>query len=433
MARGPMARSPMAESHLGEAKRRLERAAEHLNLAEDVHERVEVPRETLAATLRIRMDDGSLRSFKAWRCRYDDSLGPTKGGIRFHPSVSMDEVMTLAFWMTFKCAVAALPYGGAKGGVRIDARELSPAELERVARAYVRVFYDVLGPDRDIGAPDMYTNGMVMAWMADEYAILAGRRQPAALTGKPLPLGGLAGREGATGRGGYLVLRHLQERLDLVPDETRVVFQGFGNAAASCARLLQEAGYKIVAASDSSGAVHDSAGLDVAELLEHKRETGSVGNFRQGKKDCDADPDEILTLDCDLLVPAALSRQITSENAGRIKAKVLLELANGPVTAEADDILADAGKTVVPDILANAGGVTTSYFEWVQNRQGYAWAEETVWKRLEERLAAQTDRVWDTAKRRNLDPRSAAYVVGLRRISEAVEAGGTECFFGGAG
>ena len=258
------------------ARKRLKIAARELGLHRDVIEALKYPKETLAATLMVRMDNGSRRAFKAWRCRYDDTRGPTKGGIRYHPKVSLEEIMTLAFWMTFKCAVADLPFGGAKGGVSVDAKKLSRTELERLSRAYVQAFARFIGPDRDIPAPDMYTNGIVMAWMADEYAIMADQPSPAVITGKPIALGGSAGREDATGRGGYYVLRHLEPELNLSPERSRVVLQGFGNAAYHCARLLHGDGYRIVGLSDSRGAIYDADGMDPIAVMTHKQRTGSL-------------------------------------------------------------------------------------------------------------------------------------------------------------
>ena len=413
------------------ARKRLKIAARELKLHRDVVEALKYPKETLAATLMVRMDDGSRRAFKAWRCRYDDTRGPTKGGIRYHPKVSLEEVMTLAFWMTFKCAVADLPFGGAKGGVSVDAKKLSRTELERLSRAYIQAFARFIGPDRDIPAPDMYTNGIVMAWMADEYAIMADEPSPAVITGKPMALGGSAGREDATGRGGYYVLRHLERELDLSPERSRVVLQGFGNAAFHCARLLHGDGYRIVGLSDSQAAIYDADGMDPIAVMAHKQRTGSLAGAPTNGARREMDNAALLESECEVLVPAALENQIILENAPGIAARVVLELANGPVSPAADKVLAERSITVIPDILANAGGVTVSYFEWVQNKAGYYWEAEEVTTRLRSIMERETRRVWDAAEERGLDLRTAAYVHALGRIAAAVEAHGTKAYFSG--
>jgi len=406
------------------ARQRLDEAARHLDVHDDVMEQLRYPKETLAATLHVRMDDGSTRSFKAWRCRYNDSRGPTKGGIRFHPDVNIDEVMTLAFWMTFKCAVANIPYGGGKGGVAVDAKALSRTELERLSRAYVQAFARFIGPDRDVPAPDMYTNGIVMAWMADEYSKMADAPTPAVITGKPLALGGSVGRGDATGRGGFLVLKRLEKELGIAPGKSRVALQGFGNAAYHCARLLHDDGYRIVGLSDSRSAVVDQDGIDPYAAMAHKSEHGSLARLA-----AETDNAGLLTCDCDVLIPAALENQITTDNADAIQASVILELANGPTSPEADQKLAEAGKVVVPDILANAGGVTVSYFEWVQNKSGFYWDEAEVHRRLAEALEPEAERIWSVRADKGTDMRTAAYVHALGRLADAVDARGTKEYF----
>lgn len=407
------------------ARQRLKEAADIAGVPGDVFETLKYPKETLATSLGVRMDDGSLRSFKAWRCRYSDLRGPTKGGIRFHPSVNMDEVMALAFWMTFKTACVDLPFGGAKGGVDVDPKSLSKRELEQLARAYIKAYGNFIGEGRDIPAPDVNTGGIVMAWMADEYNRLEGQPAPAAITGKPLPLGGSKGRDEATGRGAFHVLQTLRDHLDL-PDRARVAIQGFGNAARHLAALLAAEDYRVIAVSDSSGAVLDEDGLDIQALAEHKDEHGSVTGFAD-----DHDTEEFLTWECDLLVPAALGGVITEDNAGDIKAKAILEVANGPITASADDILAENEVEVVPDILANAGGVTVSYLEWVQNRSGDYWSLETVRDRMEERMTRESTAVRKLASEKDLSLRQAAYVHALKRLCHTIDATGTEGFYRG--
>lgn len=411
------------------ARKRLKEAAKHLEVDREVLEKLRYPKETLAATLAVRMDDGARRVFKAWRCRYDDTRGPTKGGIRFHPAVNMDEVMTLAFWMTFKCAVANLPYGGAKGGVSVDTKSLSHAELERLSRAYVQAFSHFIGPDRDIPAPDMYTNAMVMGWMTDEYSSIVGHPSPAVMTGKPIALGGSLGREDATGRGGYYLIRQLEDELGLKPGKSRVVVQGFGNVAYFFAQLMHDDGYRICAVSDSRSAIYDPDGLDPAAVLAHKRETGRVAGAPTNSRARELSNAELLELECDLLVPAALENQIVEENAASIKAPVVLELANGPTTPTADKILDDKGVTVIPDILANAGGVTVSYFEWVQNKAGYYWGLDEVRSKLKKIIEPETRLVCDIARDKGISMRTAAYVHALGRIASAIESHGTKAFF----
>ncbi len=411
------------------ARKRLRQAGQHLDVDRDVLEKLKYPQETLAASLMVRMDDGSRRSFKAWRCRYDDTRGPTKGGIRYHPKVNLDEVMTLAFWMTFKCAVANLPFGGAKGGISVDPKKLSRAELERLSRTYVKAFSQFIGPDRDIPAPDVYTNAMIMGWMADEYGSIVGRPSPAVITGKPLELGGSIGRSDATGRGGQIVVRHLQAELGLSADHTRIVLQGFGNASFHCARLLHGDGFRIIGLSDSKSAIYDPSGMDPDAVMDHKAAKGTLSGAPTKGKAEEISNAELLEKECDLLIPAALESQITDENAAEIKAPVILELANGPTTPAADKILEAKGTIVVPDILANAGGVTVSYFEWAQNKAGYYWSEEKVRSRLREFLEPQVTAVWRIKLEKGINMRTAAYVLALKRIGDAVAAHGTKDYF----
>jgi glutamate dehydrogenase (NADP+) len=415
-------------SLLDDALVRLDEAARHLNVDPDVVEKLKYARETTKVRLMIRMDDGSRKSFLAWRCRYDDTRGPTKGGIRYHPDAHVEEVETLAFWMTFKCAVMNLPYGGGKGAVRVDPRQLSKAELERLSRAYMQAFARTVGPDRDIPAPDVYTNSMIMGWMADEYAQIVGQAVPAVITGKPISLGGSLGRGDATARGGYYLVRHLAEDLKL-GKVMRVAVQGFGNAGQHVARLLAGDGHRIVAVSDSQGAVYAGNGLNVEALLAAKA-VGKPVTSTVGAHGHEAlDPDQIVGVQCELLVPAALENMIHAANAKSVRAKLVLELANGPVTPEADEILSKAGVVVLPDILANAGGVTVSYFEWVQNRQGYYWTEEEIHTRLQTIMEREGRTIWQLARSKNIVMRTAAYVHALARLAEAIEAHGTQSFF----
>ena len=413
---------------LDQALVRLDEAAAHLSIDPDVIEKLKYARETAKARLMIRMDDGSRKSFIAWRCRYDDTRGPTKGGIRFHPDSDVFEVETLAFWMTFKCAVMNLPYGGGKGAVRVDPRKLSKAELERLSRAYMQAFARVIGPNRDIPAPDVYTNAMIMGWMADEYAQIVGQTEPAVITGKPIALGGSLGRDDATARGGYYLVRDLASDLGL-GQSARVAVQGFGNAGQHIASLFAGDGHKIVAVSDSSGAVKCASGLNIQKLLAAKANGQSVISTagQDGHEILSAD--DLVGVDCDILAPSALENMIHEGNAAQVKAKIVLELANGPVTSEADAILEKNGVVVLPDILANAGGVTVSYFEWVQNRQGFYWTLEEIHERLKTIVEREGRAIWAISREKNTSMRTAAYVHALGRLAEAIEAHGTQSFF----
>ena len=421
-----------------DAVARVERIAKEAGVAPEVVDTLRQPKAVLSADLPVRMDDGSTRHFEAYRCRYNDALGPTKGGIRYHPGVTLSEVKALALWMAIKCAVVGIPYGGGKGGVIVNPKELSRLELERLSRAYMRAMADFVGPATDIPAPDVYTNARIMGWMADEYAIIKRERHPGVITGKPIALGGSLGRDEATGRGAFIVIQEYAKRVNLVPSKTRVAVQGLGNAGYHVARLLQQAGYKIVAVSDSKGAIYSEDGFDVESLYQNKQETrklqgvyceGSVCELVDHQKITN---EELLELDVELLIPAALEGVITPENAGRIRAKLIAEVANGPVEGTADGILQEAGIPVLPDVLTNAGGVTVSYFEWVQNREGYPWTLETVRTRLEEVLARAFADMWSIQSESGGSLRAAAYVAALRRIGEAIESQGTQAWFAGS-
>jgi glutamate dehydrogenase (NADP+) len=411
-----------------DASRRPERAMPHAEVSDELLHRLEQPASSLKVSIPVRMDDGSLRVFAGYRVRFDDTRGPAKGGIRFHPDVDVREVTTLSYWMTFKTALVDVPFGGGKGGVSVDPREHSTAELERLSRGYVAATADALGPDTDIPAPDVATNELVMGWMADEYDKIVRGHVPAAFTGKPLALGGTPGRSSATSDGAFHVLATLRDQLLPDTETPTVAVQGFGNAGSQLAVSLAEAGYRVVAVSDSRAAVHDAEGLDVPELVEHKRDTGSLEDPPSGEV---IGADELLALDVDVLVPAALEGAIHADNAGEVRARVVLEVANGPVTADADDILAEAGVEIVPDILANAGGVTVSWFEWIQGRTGDRWDASEVAGRLEERMVRATEDVARVAHERDLPLVTAAYVVALERLSAAVGAQGTARTYNG--
>lgn len=408
----------MGQDLFSQALTRMELASKHSKAHAETLERLSRPKQTLEVSIPVRMDDGSLRVFEGYRCRYDDTRGPAKGGIRYHPDVSKDEVQTLAFWMTFKCAVAGLPFGGAKGGVVVNPRELSLAELERLSRAYVRAVGRNIGPETDVPAPDVYTNALVMAWMMDEYSLMAGERSPAVITGKPVALGGSLGRDDATARGGFEQLLELVRIRGWEPAKTTIAIQGFGNAGQHFARLAFEAGYKVIAVSDSRGAILDRKGLNVPEIIALKESKGRVDAGDKGE----ITNDTLLELECDVLVPAALEGVLTEHNASNVRAKVVIELANGPTDPTADEILFERGVLVVPDILANSGGVTVSYFEWTQNKQGDYWKLETVHERLREIMRREFRAIDALRERKKIPMRTAAYVHALDRLADAHEA-----------
>lgn len=401
----------------------LERAAEDLELSEDVREVLRHPKRSVAASIAIRMDDGSLRTFQGWRTRYSDALGPTKGGIRFHPTVTPDEVETLAFLMTFKTALAGLPFGGAKGGVAVDPGRLTRHEMERLARGYVRAFKEDISTGRDVPAPDVNTNGTVLAWMADELAALEGTVRTASITGKPIVLGGIEGRAEATGRGAAKVLLALKDHLGIA-DGAAIAVQGFGNAGYQFAVDAAQAGFRIVAISDSSGTAMSKDGFDPADAARYKAEHGGLEGL--GNK---APGDDLRNVECDVLVPAALGGWINEETAELVKAPVVLEISNQACTVEGSDALDKRGVTIVPDILANAGGVAVSYLEWVQNRSGRQMDRDEVYADLDKRMAYMADRVAQRAKRDETSLRSAAYRIAVARLAEAIESMGTQRMF----
>jgi len=400
------------------SQRQLDKAAKALDLDPDLHAALRQPKRTLEVHFPVRMDDGRVRSFTGFRVQYNDALGPTKGGLRFHPDETIDTVKALAAWMTWKTAVVGIPYGGGKGGVICNPKELSTGEVERVARGYVRAVGRFIGPERDIPAPDVYTNPQIMAWMMDEYSTIVGHNVPGVITGKPIPLGGSLGRGDATARGTVYCVIEAARALGVDLAGATVAIQGYGNAGYFAAKLMQElAGSKIVAVTDSRGGVYNENGLDPDAASEHKRSTGSVAGCNGMKPITN---DEILELDVDVLIPAAIENVITADNAARIKARIIAEAANGPTTPEADEILRGKGAFVIPDFLCNAGGVTVSYFEWVQNIGGFYWTLDEVHQRLEEKMVRAFGEVHSMAQKQGVDNRTAAYMVSIQRVAEAM-------------
>lgn len=392
--------------------------AELLDLDPNIHEFLKYPERELTVHFPVQMDDGSVRIFTGYRVQHNRARGPSKGGIRYHPQADLDEVRALAMWMTWKCAVVNIPYGGAKGGVMCDPKKLSLRELERLTRRYATEISVVIGPESDIPAPDVGTDPQVMAWIMDTYSMHKGYTVPAVVTGKPIPIGGSEGRIEATGRGLVMIANRCSQLLNIPLQGARVVIQGFGNVGSSAAKFFHEAGAKVVAVSDALNAVYNPKGLDVPVLLKHcVRREGTLPQYAEGEVITNA---EMLELPCDFLVPAALGNQITSENAARIRARVIIEGANGPTTPEADRILNEAGVFLVPDILANAGGVIVSYFEWVQDLQSFFWSEDEVNQRLERILIDAFDAVVRTARTRKVDMRTAAYIIGVGRVADAI-------------
>ncbi|MBI3472367.1 MAG: Glu/Leu/Phe/Val dehydrogenase [Candidatus Solibacter usitatus] len=376
------------------------------------------PTKELIVHIPVGLDDGRLEVFTGYRVLHSIARGPGKGGIRYSPDVTLDEVRALASWMTWKCAVVNIPFGGAKGGVVCDPTMLSDGELERITRRYTAEIIDILGPEKDVPAPDVNTNERVMAWIMDTYSMHVGHTTTAVVTGKPMDLGGSRGRTEATGRGCMMVTLKALKRLGMFSSTSRVVIQGFGNVGGMAARLMSRQGFKIVCIVEYDGAVYNPHGLDIGALMEHKKETGSILDFPEAEN---IDKKEALYLDCEVLLPAATENVITSQNAGRLRCRILCEGANGPTTAVADQILAENGVFVIPDILANAGGVTVSYFEWVQDRQGFFWNEQLVNERLEEIMNASFDAVVGYAGKHGVNNRTAAYMLALDRVAFAIK------------
>lgn len=393
----------------------VKEALDKLGYPEEVYELLKDSLRMLKVRIPVKMDDGSVKVFTGFRAQHNDAVGPTKGGVRFHPEVTETEVNALAIWMSLKAGIVDLPYGGGKGGIICDPREMSFRELENLSRGYVRAISQFVGPTKDIPAPDVFTNSQIMAWMMDEYSRIDEFNNPGFITGKPIVLGGSHGRESATAKGVTICIEEAAKKRGFELRGAKVVVQGFGNAGSFLSKFLHEAGAKVVGISDAYGALYDPEGLDIDYLLDRRDSFGTVTTLFKNT----ITNQELLELDCDILVPAAVQNQITAENAHKIKADIIVEAANGPTTMEATKILTERGKLLVPDVLASSGGVTVSYFEWVQNNQGYYWPEEDVEEKLYKVMKKAFETIYNTAQTRNVNMRLAAYMVGVRKMAEA--------------
>lgn len=414
---------------------RLDEASSYVEIDPEAIKKLKYPKESLEISIPVRMDDGSLEIFTGYRVRYNDTRGPTKGGVRYHPGVNIDEIKALGFWMTIKCAVVGIPFGGGKGGIIVDPKKLSHMELQRLTRNYIALIADFIGPELDILAPDVYTNAMIMGWMMDEYDNIVRHSSPAVITGKPIPLGGSLGRDDATGRGAYYCISELAKKQKWQVKTKRVAIQGFGNAGQHVAELLYQDGYNIVAISDSKGGIYREEGFDVPSTIKIKNDTkklqaayceGSVCQLIDAKQITN---DELLELNVDILIPAALENQIREDNAANIKAPVICEIANGPITVGGDAILKKKKVLIIPDILANAGGVIVSYFEWIQNKTGDYWSIEVVRERLQNIISKEFATIYALMDQHAIDMRTAAYIHALKRYAEAVVSQGTSGYF----
>lgn len=393
-------------------------AAKVMKLDPEVLTILSMPQKTLEVSVPVRMDNGQIKVFEGYRVQHSDVRGPFKGGIRYSPQVDIDEVKALATEMTFKCAVANIPYGGGKGGIKVNTKDLSKRELEALTRKYVQGIYQIIGPEHDIPAPDMYTNPQIMAWFMDEYSRLSNKYLPSVVTGKPLEVGGSLGRGTATAQGGFYVLETYMERHKMDPKKTKVIVQGFGNAGSYAAQILHSKGFIIVGLSDSKGGIYNTEGMDPFDAAKAKEEKGSIMEYKNGEKITN---EELLEKPCDILVLAAMENQIIEKNMTKIRAKVILELANGPTTAEADEYLSEKDVAIIPDILANSGGVTVSYFEWVQNQMAYYWTEEEIQTKLKRTMTEGLDNVLKMKHEYKCTLRQAAYILAFRRIGDAMK------------
>ena len=397
----------------------IHHALEKLGYPNEVFELLKEPLRMLTVKIPVRMDDGSTQVFTGYRAQHNDAVGPTKGGIRFHPNLTEKEVKALSIWMSLKCGIVDLPFGGAKGGIACDPRNMSFRELERLSRGYVRAISQIVGPTKDIPAPDVFSNSQIMSWMLDEYNAINESNSPGFITGKPIVLGGSHGRETAAAKGVTICIREAAKKKDIDIKGAKVIIQGFGNAASFLAKFLHDAGAIIIGISDAYGALYDPDGLDIVYLLDRRDSFGTVTKlFNHTMTN-----QELLEKECDILVPAAIESQITEKNAHHIRAKMIVEAANGPITSQATQILNDRGVLLVPDLLASAGGVTVSYFEWVQNNQGYFWSEEEVNEKLEVVMIKAFNRIVEISQNRNVDMRLAAYMAGVQKMAEAHDLG----------
>lgn len=393
----------------------IHQALEKLGYPNEVFELLKEPLRMLTVKIPVRMDDGSTQVFTGYRAQHNDAVGPTKGGIRFHPNITEKEVKALSIWMSLKCGIVDLPFGGAKGGIACDPRNMSFRELERLSRGYVRAISQIVGPTKDIPAPDVFSNSQIMSWMLDEYNAINESASPGFITGKPIVLGGSHGRETAAAKGVTVCIREAAKKKDIDIKGAKVIIQGFGNAASFLAKFLHDAGAIIIGISDAYGALYDPDGLDIVYLLDRRDSFGTVTKlFNHTMTN-----QELLEKECDILVPAAIESQITEKNAHHIRAKMIVEAANGPITSQATQILNDRGVLLVPDLLASAGGVTVSYFEWVQNNQGYFWSEEEVNEKLEVVMIKAFNRIVEISQNRNVDMRLATYMAGVQKMAEA--------------
>ena len=403
------------------AQIQLEKATNKMNLDPNILAQLKEPERVLIVSIPVKMDNGAVKVFTGFRAQYNTARGPAKGGVRYHPDVNLDEMKALSAWMTWKCAVAGIPYGGAKGGVICNPKEMSEGELERLSRRYIYEISSIIGPKKDIPAPDVYTTPKIMGWYIDTYNKLTGEASFSTITGKPLELWGSEGRKEATARGLSYTVEVAAKQLNINPSEATVVIQGYGNAGSISAKILNEQGYKIIGVSDSKGGAYNLQGIDPSEILDYKTKTSTVKGFPKAEFISNKD---LLELECDVLVPAALEGVITKKNANNIKAKIIAEAANGPTTPEADEILFQKGVYVIPDILANSGGVTVSYFEWIQGLYGYFWDEERVNRRLKKLIVKAFNEVLKIAQREKIDNRTAAYIYAVSQVAEAMKARG---------
>lgn len=401
------------------ALKQLEEAAKIISLDKGMLDILAHPKRVLTVSLPVKMDDGSIKVFTGFRSQHNDARGPYKGGIRYHPDVTIEEVKALSMWMTWKCAIADIPYGGGKGGIICNPKSMSDNELERLTRRFAYMIADIIGPRTDIPAPDVYTGGKEMAWIMDTYSALKGNYgQPEVITGKPISVGGSLGRNEATGRGLAFTVREAAKKLNINMKEATIVVQGFGNAGQFASKLVEEQGAKLIAVSDSQGSVLNDNGINVDSVIKHKKETGSIVDFEGCRS---ISNEELLETECTILIPAALENQITERNAGKIRAKIVAEAANGPTTPEADEILYNNKILTIPDVLANGGGVTVSYFEWLQNLRRDYWTEEEVNNRLEKNITKSFHDVYETHDKYNVDMRKAATVLAINRVAEATK------------